>query len=99
MFFSNMENITKIEAKDVIPSIIEMFDDKLDELLDLAFDKVKNPFLTREWYEGNVTLPHMKQIIETLVLINDVNKSFFGQRGGSQTPQVAQPELNLTGVK
>jgi hypothetical protein len=100
LFFSNMENITKIEAKDVVPAIIEMFDSKLDELIDLVFDKEKNPFLNREWYENNVTLPHMKRIIETLIIINDVNKSFFGQRGGTPTPPPpVQPELNLAEAK
>jgi hypothetical protein len=106
MFFSNLEKITKVDGANAIPFIIEMFDDNLDELIDLAFNKEKNPFLTREWYENNITLPHMKQIVETLVTINDVNKSFFGQRGTvtapsnpPQAPQVQQPELNLAETK
>lgn len=99
LFFSNMELVTKIDAKDVVPAIIEMFDEKLDELIELAFDKEKNPFLNRDWYENNVTFPHMKRIIETLVIINDVNKSFFGNRRESQTPPQTQPQPDLTEVK
>ena len=98
MFFSNVENIKKMEAVDVVPSIIEMFDSNLDELLDLTFDKEKNPFLNREWYENNVTLPHMKTIIETLMIINDMNKSFLGQRGNQQPP-MQTPVPNLGEVK
>ena len=87
----SVDNIGKMETKDVMYKLPEIFDQHLGELISLIFDKKKHPFLNKEWVNDNMSLVDMRVIIEKGVKVNGIDD--FLEKTGIMKKKI--PESNL----
>lgn len=98
--FSVSKDISGGELK--VAMIPDMIDKNLCEILPLLFVKNRYPFLTPDWIEENMTVPRIRKIMETAIVVNGL-QDFFGKAmgkvtgiGSETTPTTPQEKVGST---
>lgn len=80
LVFSAIEKVGSMDSSKVMEALPDLFEENLEELIELSFDKAKHPFLNKKWVEDNLNLITIKAIGEKMIAVNGI-KDFLGQRG------------------
>lgn len=78
-----------------IPALLEHYG---DQAIPLLFHKSKHPFLTKEWIDDNMTVPDLKEIIETTIKVNGLD-SFFGKTATRSATEAVPPESAIPEIR
>jgi hypothetical protein len=78
----------------VVPTIFEEY---LDQFIPLLFKKAKHPFLTKEWYEDNLTIPQMKEIMLAAIAVNGL-QDFFDKTVKAPAPAAVPSSSGTTPI-
>ncbi len=97
--YGNIKKITRLAfsvSKDIasgkLKSIPEVIDNNLYEILPLLFLNGRYPFMTPGWIEEHMTVPMIRKMIETAIVVNGL-QDFFGQAMGKPKGNGSQPTL------
>jgi len=81
-----MEVVEKDKAGDAeILSIPFLLNKYADQVIPLLFRKDKHPWLTTAWVDDHMTVPMLREIIETVAVVNGLSH-FFGKTATPPAP-------------
>lgn len=78
--FNAMDKFTKLSNKDIFLKFPEVFEENLPKLVPLMFTEQEHPFLNSAWVDENLSIWHMRTIVEDMIVINGL-QDFLGKMG------------------
>jgi len=94
VIFAAMDKFAKMDSKNVFLALPSVFEENLPIIIPLIFDERKHQFLNQQWVDDNLTLVHMREIVDKTIQINGL-RDFLGQMGAAKNPtprEVIVPE-------
>ncbi len=85
--------VTESGAKEVSDiTIINIADKYIGQIFPLMFPKGKYDFLKDEWLEDNMTIPVLRKMLESAIVVNGLQDFFEKLVGRKLTPAAEAPE-------
>jgi len=78
------------DGKNILEKLPEMLEEKLPQFIPLLFKKGTHEFLTPEWIDDNLTIIHMRKIMETAIKVNGL-EDFFAKMGVGIVREKVEP--------